>query len=144
MNHHKLTPRAEYRIEQTARIEASDSISKKYPTLKALTVEFGYFTPQGVSRNSQIRYTVNPDFAKSVFRLDCANHECVCGDFDLSDAIAEAVAARRTGASGEMSCQGWLSKTTIDRVHCHSVLRYKLSLEFGVREAKDASQFQIA
>jgi hypothetical protein len=144
MNHQKFTPRAEYRQEQSARTKASVSLSEKFPELKALTVEFGYFTAQGVSRNSQIKYTVNPEFAKSVFRLDCMNNECVCGDFDLSNAIRDAVAARRATVTGEMSCQGWLSKTTIDRVHCHGVLRYKLSFEFGVRDVKAASQLQIA
>ena len=127
----KFTPRADYRIAESLRVKASVSLAEEFPELKALTVEFAYFSPEGVTRNSKIKYTVNPAFAKSVFRLDCMNSECVAGDFDLSAVIARAVAARQATVTGEMICQGWLSKTTIDRVHCHNVMRYELSLTYG-------------
>lgn len=144
MNHNKFTPRADYRLAQSARAKASPSLSEKFQELKALTVEFGYFTAEGVSRNSQIKYTVNPDFAKSVFRLDCMNGECVGGDFDLSEVVARAVAARQATVTGEMSCQGWLSKTTINHLHCHNILRYKLSLEYGKRASVKTPELQAA
>ncbi|MBI2927282.1 MAG: hypothetical protein HYY24_16430 [Verrucomicrobia bacterium] len=130
MRHHKFSPRADYRLQESQRTKESASLSEKFRELKALTVELAYFSPEGVSRNSQIKYTVNPDHAKSVFRFDCANDECVGGDFDLSETLARAVSARQTTASGEMCCQGWLSKTTIDQVHCHNILRYKLTLGY--------------
>ena len=144
MNHNKFTPRADYRLEQSARTKASPSLSEKFHELKALTVEFGYFTAEGISRNSQIKYTVNPDFAKSVFRLDCMNSECIRGDFDLSEAVAQAVAARQATVTGEMCCQGWLSKTTIDQIHCRNIMRYKLSLEYGKRAPVEIPQLQSA
>ena len=142
MRHQKFTPRADYRIAESLRAKASVSLSEMFPELTALTVEFAYFNPEGVTRNSKIKYTVNPEFAKSVFRLDCMNSECVAGDFDLSAAVAEAVGARQATASGEMCCQGWLSKTTIDRVHCHNILRYELSLEYGNRAPTEIPQLQ--
>ena len=140
----KYTARAEYRQQEGQRAKESVSLSEKFRELKSLTVEFGYFSPKGVARNSSIKYTVNPDYARSVFRLDCPNNECVCGDFDLSEALARAVAARQTTATGEMSCQGWLSKTTIDRVHCHNLLRYKLSLEYGILAPMEITKLQAA
>jgi len=133
MRPQKFTPRADYRQEEARRTAASISLSEKFRELKSLTVEFAYFSPEGITRNSQIKYTVNPDHAKSVFRLDCCNTECIRGDFDLSEALARAVAARQTTVTGEMRCQGWLSKTTIDRIPCHNILRYKLTLEYGTR-----------
>ena len=137
MRYQKFTPRADYRMAEAQRTQASVSLAEKFRELKALTVEFAYFNPEGVTRNSQIKYTVNPDNAKSVFRLDCMNSECVGGDFDLSAAVAQAVAGRQATVSGEMCCQGWLSKTTIDRIHCHNIMRYKLSLEYGVRASQE-------
>jgi len=131
MRHEKFTPREDYRQQERQRANESPSLSKTYRDLKSLTVEFGYFNPEGVSQNRHIKYTVNPEHAKSVFRLDCRNDECVCGDFDLSDALAKAVADRETAVTGEMCCQGWLSKTTIDQTRCLNILRYKLILEFG-------------
>ena len=50
---------------------------------------------------------VNLKHAKSVFRFDCQNKECIRGDFDLSDVLAEAIAAQRTTAIGELRCKGW-------------------------------------
>jgi hypothetical protein len=142
MRPQKFTPRADYRLAESLRTKASITLSEKFRGLKALTVEFAYFNPEGVTRNSAIKYTVNPDYAKSVFRLDCMNSECVGGDFDLSQAIAQAVDARQTTVNGEMCCQGWLSKTTIDRVHCHNIMRYKLSLEYGTRAPIEIPQLQ--
>ncbi len=144
MRHQKFTPRADYRLAEAQRTQASVSLAEKFQELKSLTVEFGHFSPEGVTRNSQIKYTVNPEFAKSVFRLDCPNSECIGGDYDLSEALRQAVAARESTATGEMCCQGWLSKTTIDRIHCHNILRYKLSLEYGAHAAKAPGELQAA
>jgi hypothetical protein len=129
----KFTPRADYRLSQGQRAKDSVSLLEKFREMKSLTVEFAHFTSEGVSRNSQIKYTVNPEHARSVFRLDCPNHECVAGDYDLSDALTRAVAARQTSVTGELRCEGWLSKTTIDNIHCHNILRYKLTIEYAVR-----------
>src|SRR6266404_6961206 len=137
MRRQKSTPRADYRRQERQRSDESISLSEKFRHLKSLTVELAYFSPEGVSRNSQLKYTANPNFAKSVFRFDCLNGECVAGDFDLSAALAKAVAARQATASGEMCCQGWLSKTTIDQVHCHNILRYQLVLEYGTLAATE-------
>jgi hypothetical protein len=131
MRDQKFTARADYRQQQNERTQQSASLSEKFRELKSLTVELAYFSSEGVTR-SQIKYTANPEHARSVFRFDCLNDECIRGDFDLSEALAQAVAARQTTASGEMWCQGWLSKTTIDRIHCYNILRYKLSLEYEV------------
>lgn len=140
MHPHKSNPRTDYRRQESQRANESVSLAEKFRELKALTVEFGYFSSEGVNRNRQIKYTVNPQHAKSVFRLDCGNGECVGGDFDLSQALVQAVAARQTTVTGEMCCQGWLSKTTIERIHCHSVMRYKLSLAYEKHAANGVAE----
>jgi len=144
MHPHKFTPRADYRQSESQRTNESVSLSEKFRELKSLTVEFGYFSAEGVSRNRHIKYTVNPDHAKSVFRLDCLNQDCVGGDFDLSEALVQAVAARQTTVTGEMRCQGWLSKATIDRIHCHNLMRYKLSLAYEKRASNGITQLPAA
>ena len=131
MRYQKPTPRADYRRQEKQRTDESVSLSEKFRELKSLTVELAYFSLEGVSQNSQLKCTANPDHAKSVFRFDCVNDECVAGDFDLSEALAQAVAARRSTATGEMCCRGWLSKTTIDQVRCRNILRYKLILGYS-------------
>lgn len=130
MQTHKLTPRAEYRQQENLRINASPNLAERFPKLKALTVELTHFDAGGVHKTSHIKYTVNLANAKSVFSFTCPNHECVGGDFDMSEPLARAVESRATSAAGELCCQGWQSKTTIHSVYCHNVLRYKLTLVY--------------
>lgn len=130
MRHHKLGARAEYRQQEEQKIKDSVSLAEKFQKLKALTVELTHYNPGGVTKSSQIKYSVNLVNAKSVFRFSCLNNECVGGDYDLSAALAAAVAGRRTSASGEICCQGWRNRATIDSIHCNNILRYKLSLEY--------------
>lgn len=124
----RTSPRNEYLQQENQRVQASPSIAEKFPCLKTVTVDLGHYDPEGLTRSSQIKYTVNLEHAKSVFRVACHNPECVRGDFDLSDVLAEAVAARRTSVSGEACCHGWRSRATIDSVPCRNILRYKLTL----------------
>ena len=133
MRPQKLNPRLDYRRQENQRVQESVSLSEKFPELKSLTAELAYFKADGATKNGEIKCTFDPDNNKSVVRFDCHNHECVRGDFDLSEALAQAVAQRRTTVAGEMCCQGWLSKTTIGEVHCHHILRYKLRLAYRKR-----------
>ena len=130
MYQQRLGARAEYRQQEGQRVKDSVSLADKFQKLKSLTVEFDYYNPEGVTKNSQIKYEVNLQNAKSVFRFNCPNKECIRGDFDLTRELADAVATHRTTVSGELACRGWLSKTTVDTVHCHNILRYKLRLGY--------------
>lgn len=132
----RLTPRADYRRQEDQRSRDSASLAAKYPNLKSLTVEFGHFTAEGLGRKHQIKYTVNPEHARTVFRLDCPNPECIRGDFDLSEIISQAIQLGLPMASGEVSCQGWLTKHTIDKIPCHQLLRYKFVFEYHTLPAK--------
>ena len=122
--------RWEYHEKESQRVRGSLSLSDKFTKLKSLTVSLGYFDSDGVSRNSQVKYTVNLDNAKSVFRFNCPNTECIRGDFDLTTALAKAVTTRKKVLVGEMCCQGWRNKTSINTHPCHNILRYKLNMEY--------------
>jgi hypothetical protein len=130
VHHQKLGPRAEYRRQEGDRVRSSATLGERFDQLKTLMVELQYFGPEKLSRSSQLKYTVDLAHAKSVFRFDCPNQECVQGDFDLSADLAKAVVARHTTASGEVVCQGWRNKATIDKVSCGHVLRYKLTVGY--------------
>jgi hypothetical protein len=126
----RLGARAEYRQQEAQRVKESASLSDRFRRLKSLTVNLTYYSPDGVTKGSAIKYEVNLANAKSVFRFSCPNSECVQGDFDLSEELAKTVDAHRTTAAGEIACQGWLSKASIDKVHCHNILRYKLTMTY--------------
>jgi hypothetical protein len=130
MQHQRHSPRAEYRQQESQRVNDSVNLAQKFHDLKSLTVDLAHFDPERLAKTSEIKYTANLAHAKAVFRFNCTNDECVGGDFDLSAALADAVAAHRTTASGEAICQGWRSKASIDRTPCNSILRYRLSLGY--------------
>src|SRR2546427_13118378 len=102
-----LGRRARFRVHEGQRVLESGSLSARFPKLKSLRAQLTYHPPDGSARGTQIKYAVNLDHAKSVFRFDCLNKECVRGDFDLSELLAQAVGARRTTLIGELRCQGW-------------------------------------
>jgi hypothetical protein len=130
MQRHKIGLRAEYRDQEGARVKASPSLADRFQKLKSLIVNLTYCSPDGVSQNKNLKYMVNLDNAKSVFRFTCPNDDCIRGDFDLTQELASAVAKHSTRVTGELSCQGWQNKTTIDMVHCHNILRYELKLAY--------------
>ena len=126
----KLSPRAEYLHEENQRVQDSPTLLDRFQELKTLTVEIAYFDCEGVIRRGEMKYSVNLAHAKSRFRFSCPNGECVGGDFDLSIELAKAVAARQASAAGEMVCQGWRNRATIDKLPCQNILRYKLSIGY--------------
>jgi hypothetical protein len=130
MHAQKISPRKEYLQQQKLRVLESPSLAEKFQKLKSLTVDLGYYSPEGLTKNSQVKYTVNLEHARSLFSFGCHNHECVRGDFDLSEVLAGAVAARRTTVSGEVRCQGWRNRAGIDTLPCNNLLRYKLTLKY--------------
>jgi hypothetical protein len=130
MYQQRIGARAEYLQEEKERIKASNSLAEKFSTLKSLSAILTYFAPNGATQHSEIKCTFNLAYAKSLFLFDCPNKECIGGNFDLSSELARAVTERRETADGEMRCQGWQSKTTVGRVYCDHLLRYKLSLGY--------------
>ena len=130
MRQQKINPRAEYRQQENQRINDSATLAEEFQELKSLTVCLAHFAPEGSRALSEMKCTFNLNRARSLFRFDCPNPECVGGDFDLSAELASAVASRRTAATGEMCCQGWRSRTTIGQVRCNNILRYTLTAEY--------------
>lgn len=123
-------PRQIFRGEEARRVNDSPTLAAKFPTLKVLAADLHFSDSGRITLNGRIKYKLNLALSKSILRFDCPNSECVRGDFDLSKELTEAVAARRTRVTGETPCPGWLSKTTIDTVHCRHILHYQLSLAY--------------
>jgi hypothetical protein len=94
-------------------------------------LDLSYFRPGSFARNSEVKYTVNLANAKSRFRFSCPNEQCVAGDYDLSTALARAVAAHQTTIAGEVVCQGWRCQAAIGEVRCHHMLRYKIRAKYA-------------
>jgi hypothetical protein len=130
MNVPKRNPRQEYRLKQREQVEASPLMAKKYPRLKALKATLEFFDPAGNTKQGEMKCKLNVEHAKSTLWFACPGVECSCGDFDLSGAVAKAVAERRKVAVGELRCQGTRKRGDREPVVCGTVLRYKLNLNY--------------
>jgi len=138
MYRQRVGPRFEYRSAESKRVQEAPTLAAVFGDLKSLVIDLGYFGADGVSKNSQIKYMPNLASAKSVFRFDCPNNGCIGGDFDLSQQLADAVGHHKTSVTGEMTCQGWQSKTTINTVRCHNILRFTISLGYAAGATQTA------
>jgi hypothetical protein len=119
-----------YREEQGQRVKGSATLATKFKQLKSLTADLTFLDVHSPAISRNLKCSVNLDNAKSVFRYSCPNDECVQGDFDLTDIIAQAVTKGQTAVTGEIPCPGWLSKTTIGSAHCNNRLHYNLKLTY--------------
>jgi hypothetical protein len=124
------TPREAYRQRQKQRLHESASLAEKFPRLKSVKADIEYFGRDNATRIGHIKYAMNVQHAKSVFCFECPNRECVCGDFDLTEVLAAAVAAGERSVAGEIRCPGWRNEEAIKKVRCQTVLRYKLRLQY--------------
>ena len=92
--------------------------------------KLSYFEAESLHKLNEVKYTANVQHAKSVVRFLCPASDCVGGDFDLSEDVAKAVAARRKLATGEARCKGWHKTPKLERVPCEVLLHYKLNLDY--------------
>ena len=126
----RSSPRSEHRLRQRQRADESRSLAEEFPNLKSLQAELSYFSPNGLTLNGQVRYKVHVRHAKSVFAFGCQHPECVGGDFDLSHAVAVAVASGHKTAQGEVRCQGLRARLRGEKESCQNLLRYTLQLGY--------------
>lgn len=126
----RSNPRREYRLKQRERIEASPLMAVKFPRLKRLTVMLEFFDAGGSTKQGQMKCKLHVEHARSALWFACPGVECACGDFDLSRALAGAVAGRRKTVTGELRCRGTRTRVNREPMACGTLLRYKLNLSY--------------
>ena len=108
-------------------------LAEKYPHLKTLKVALEFVDREGMTKTTEMKYSANPEHAKSVLVFVCPVSECCGGDFDLTAKLAEAVTKRRTKVSGEMHCLGNYKDASSQVVACRNLLHYTLNLVYSGR-----------
>jgi hypothetical protein len=127
----KRNPRQEYRLKQRELIEASPLMAERFPRLKALNVTLEYYDASGITKNGEMKCRMNLEHARSALWFACSGGECIEGDFDLSEALAKAVAEERKVARGEVRCHGTRRRGDREREPCQTLLRYTLKLNYA-------------
>ena len=125
-----LDLQSEYRQKARQLVAAAPTLAVRYPHLKSLAVDLTFHNTLIPAYDRRINYVINLANAKSVFYIQCSNDECLRGDFDLTEDLATAVAARQKSIKGERTCSGWSNACQLNKVHCHNILRYVMTLGF--------------
>ena len=120
----------EYRLKQREQVNASPLIAHKFPGLKALKVNLQFFDSTGITKQGEMTCKLNMERAKSALWFACPGGECSCGDFDVSKALANAVAGRRKVATGDLRCAGMRKRSDREPAACGTLLRYTLNLNY--------------
>ena len=128
--------RAEHRQAQRQRVDEALTLAEKYPQLKALKVALEFVNREGMTKTTEMKYSANPEHAKSVLVFVCPSSACWGGDFDLTAKLAEAVTKRRTRFAGEMHCLGSRKDASGQVAPCRSLLRYTLNLVYSGRQRR--------
>lgn len=105
-------------------------MAKKFPRLKGLRAMLEYFDASGTAKSGELKCKLNVEHARSALWFACPGVDCICGDFDLSEALAKAVGGRRKVATGELRCPGTRKRGDRESVTCGAVLRYRLNLDY--------------
>ena len=129
--HPARNARAEHRLAQRQRVEASAPLAEKYPCLKSLKGNLDFIIREGMTKTTEIKYSANPEYAKSVLVFACPVSECVGGDFDLTTKLAQAVTKRQTKLAGQVHCMGSHKRPSGNVAPCQSLLCYTLSLAYS-------------
>ena len=129
-------PRAEHRQAQRQRVDEAVRMAEKYPQLKTLKAALAFVDREGMTKTTEMKYSANPEHAKSVLVFVCPISACCGGDFDLTAKLAEAVSKRRTKVAGEMHCLGSYKKASGEVAPCRSLLRYSLNLAYSGRQGQ--------
>ena len=132
----KRNARQEYQQKLREQIDASPLLTKRFPRLRGLKMTLEFFDAEGRTKHGEMKCKLNLEHAKSALWFACQGVECLGGDFDLSQAVAQAVAGRRNVASGELRCQGTRKRGDREPMPCQAVLRYKLILNYDGNKAE--------
>jgi hypothetical protein len=126
----RLGARAEYQQDEARRVKESPTLAEKFQRLKSLSIDSTHISADTGAPSGRVNFTVNLQNARSVFRVQCPNTECVRGDFDLTKVLSSAVAAKRKQVTGKLVCRGWRNRATINTVACGNALHYKMTLGY--------------
>ena len=126
----KRNARQEYRLKQREEIDASPFMSEKFPRLKSLKLTLEYYDEPRSTKNGEMKCKLNVEHARSVLWFACPAAGCSGGDFNLSEALAGAVGARKKVATGELRYHGTRKRGDRTCVPCQTLLRYTLNLKY--------------
>ena len=129
MRRKKLKPWEEFARVRRERDWSSLKLSELYADVQELRAEL-HFTPHdppSTPLNSSEAW--NPD-DRAFFEIQCPDRECICGGFDLSGAIGQAVKDHRTSVQGRLGCDGWQDTERYRKHRCMMSLDYRLLLTY--------------
>jgi len=97
-------------------------MSQCHPGVESIIVVMNYY--HGGSEQAIMQRTVNfCSGSATYFKMECMNHDCVDGGFNLEPVIVSMIKDRLKSGKGELSCKG---KDAV----AHARIDYKISVKY--------------
>jgi hypothetical protein len=114
------------REAQKLQFDAAPLVSD-YARVGEITVELNFADPEGKQRPSPRGMRFAPDM-RAYFHFSCPMRDCTGGGFNPSADLLEALAKRRSGHTGVVSCTGVRPRGGIKNPPCGIELHYTMAI----------------
>ena len=104
-------------------------IRQVFPTVRKIAIQVTFTDADQASDMSWREYTLTPE-AEHPVKFDCPERDCVSGGFDLSEAMAKAVAESQSVTEGRLNCPGWVEISGGGKGRCLVGLHYRLKIDY--------------
>jgi hypothetical protein len=111
------------------REQFASKLSKLNPDVEEIRGEFR-FTPNDPPQTPRDQTKVWWPDSDAFFEINCLDRECICGGFDLSRVIGEALRNRQTVVEGQLTCAGWQDRERYRKNTCYNTLDYRLAIKY--------------
>ena len=98
-----------------------------HPGVREVGVELRFSDPEGKQQPSPRAVTYTDDM-HAYFHFSCPMRDCTNGGFEANDDLQKALAKRRDGHSGTLSCQGVRPRSGFKNAACNIQLTYTLEI----------------
>lgn len=105
------------------------TVKEVCPKASSLTIDSVLYDDSGV----RIVRTDSQSYegaAKFLFKIKCANYECVAGGFNLTHMVRYVLANNLDKKEEKIICQGWQDRERVGKYHCLCELHYNISVVY--------------
>lgn len=114
------------RDSRSQRLTAAPLVSS-YAGVKEVAVEMRFTDVEGKHQPSPRGVSFAPDM-HAFFQFSCPMRDCEGGGFDASQDLQQALAKRKSGATGTLTCSGNRPRGGFKNRPCNLQLHYTLTL----------------
>lgn len=109
------------------RLLSAAPLVSSYAGVKEVAVEMRFSDAEGKQQPSPRGVSFAPDM-HAFFQFGCPMRDCVGGGFDATEDLQHALAKRKSGYTGTLTCEGNRPRGGFKTMRCNLQLHYTLTI----------------